>query len=127
VTIWLDAQISPALAPWLAATCAVECTGVRHLGLRDATDREIFLAARNAGAVVMTKDADFSILLTELGPPPQVIWLTCGNTSNQRLREIIENAWAPILAMLNAGESLVEISDRKLEPPSNPSASQRNS
>jgi len=32
---------------------------VRDLGLRDATDREIYDAARAAGAVVITKDRDF--------------------------------------------------------------------
>jgi predicted nuclease of predicted toxin-antitoxin system len=37
----------------------------------------------------MTKDSDFVDLVERLGPPPQIIWLTCGNTSNLRLREIL--------------------------------------
>ncbi len=81
--------MSPAVAGWVAASFAVRAAPVRDLGLRDATDREIFMAARRAGAVVMTKDSDFVRLLDELGPPPRVIWVTCGNTSNARLKEIL--------------------------------------
>ncbi len=39
----------------------------------------------------MTKDSDFVLLLDRLGAPPQVIWITCGNTSNARLKEILAN------------------------------------
>ena len=37
----------------------------------------------------MTKDSDFVLLLDKLGAPPQVIWVTCGNTSNARLKEVL--------------------------------------
>jgi predicted nuclease of predicted toxin-antitoxin system len=36
----------------------------------------------------MTKDGDFVDLLDQHGAPPQVILVTCGNTSNARLRQI---------------------------------------
>ncbi len=90
--IWVDAQLSPAVATWLTSTFGVQSIAVRDLGLREATDREIFLAARNASAVVMSKDSDFVRLFNEFGPPPRVIWLTCGNTSNARLKEILAKA-----------------------------------
>jgi len=111
MTIWLDAQLSPALAPWLATTFAAEVHPVRYLGLRDAKDRDIFAAARAAGAIVMTKDFDFVELVRRLGPPPQVIWLTCGNTSNARLAEIVARCSADVLRLLEAGEPLIEIND----------------
>jgi predicted nuclease of predicted toxin-antitoxin system len=60
--IWLDAQLSPGLAPWIQATFGIETLALRDLGLRDATDRAIFEAARTAGAIVMTKDSDFTTL-----------------------------------------------------------------
>ncbi len=52
--IWVDAQLSPALAPWLTENFQVEAYSVKYLGLRDATDDEIFDAgnfasSRNAG------------------------------------------------------------------------------
>jgi predicted nuclease of predicted toxin-antitoxin system len=54
--------------------------------LRDATDHQIFLRAKQEVAVVLTKDSDFVDLVKRLGTPPQVLWLSCGNTSNARLR-----------------------------------------
>jgi predicted nuclease of predicted toxin-antitoxin system len=88
-----------------------EVVPVRDVGLRDATDRQIFDAARQASTVVMTKDGDFVRLLERLGPPPQILWLTCGNTSNARLKELLLRVWPRVRALLEAGEPLVEISD----------------
>ena len=107
--IWVDAQFSPAIASWIAERFTCECIAVRELGLRDAADREIFLAAREAGAVVMSKDSDFVRMLDELGAPPQVIWVTCGNTSNARLKEILDVTLANAIALLESGERIVEI------------------
>ena len=109
--VWLDAQISPALAVWLRMKFGLDALAVRDLGLRDAEDWEIFSAAKEASVVVMTKDSDFVALQERLGPPPQLIWLRCGNTSNARLKQLLTHALPPVLAMLEAGEPLVEIGD----------------
>lgn len=109
MNIWIDAQISPSMAAWIRDNYAVDAVAVRDLGLRDATDFEIYQAARKNQAVVMTKDSDFILLVDRLGPPPQIIWITCGNTSNARLKEILANALSKALDLLNAGEKLVEI------------------
>jgi predicted nuclease of predicted toxin-antitoxin system len=108
--IWVDAQMSPAIAAWISSNYAVSAVAIRDLGLRDAEDKEIFEAARQEQAVVMTKDSDFVLLLDKLGAPPQVIWVTCGNTSNARLKEILTNTLPKALDLLNFGEKLVEIS-----------------
>lgn len=109
MTIWIDAQLSPSLANWITETLNIQAEAVRDLGLRDAKDFEIFEAARQAESIVLTKDSDFPHLLTQHGPPPKVIWLTCGNTSNQNLRNILASALRSALALLDAGESIVEI------------------
>ncbi len=81
--LWIDAQLSPSLAPWInEAIPEIEATSLKWLGMWDADDSEVFMAARQAEVVVMTKDVDFTDLLVRHGPPPKVIWLTCGNTSN---------------------------------------------
>ena len=72
--LWLDAQLSPALAPWIQSTFNVETQALRDVGLRDASDEAIFEAARVAGATVMTKDFDFVKLHHQKGSPPQIIW-----------------------------------------------------
>ena len=109
MTIWVDAQRSPLLAAWLTWKFPLEAVPLRTLGLRDAEDEEIFRAAKAAGVVVLTKDADFLRLLDRFGPPPQVIWLTCGNTSNERLQQIFRATLPAAIELLAAGEPLVEI------------------
>ena len=109
MTIWLDAQISPSLAKWITDTMGIPATAVRDLGLRDAKDFHIFQTAREANAIIMTKDADFPYLLAQHGPPPKVIWLTCGNTSNDSLRRILGSTLKSALDLLASGESIVEI------------------
>lgn len=79
--------------------------------MRDAKDPAIFQAARDADAVVMTKDKDFVELLQRLGPPPKIIWVTCGNTSNARLRKLLASVLLAALQLLEQGENLVEIGD----------------
>ncbi|MEG3842777.1 DUF5615 family PIN-like protein [Microcoleus sp. herbarium14] len=109
-TIWVDAHLSPAIATWITNTFDVTAVGLREIGLRDAEDTEIFEASRVQGVIVMTKDSDFVDLVDRLGAPPQIIWLTCGNTSNARLREILSATLPKALDILKAGEALVEIS-----------------
>lgn len=108
--LWLDAHLPPALAPWIQEFLGVEAAALRDLGLRDSRDSQIFEAAREEGAVVVTKDQDFVTLLERRGPPPQVIWVTCGNTSNASLRHILGRTLETACDMLARGEALVEIS-----------------
>lgn len=90
----------------------MKALALRELGLRDATDAQIFLAAKAAAAIVMTKDNDFVELLTRVGLPPQVLWLTCGNTSNARLEQILAVTLPQAPTLIKAGETLVEIHAR---------------
>jgi predicted nuclease of predicted toxin-antitoxin system len=57
----------------------------------------------------MTKDNDFLELQRRLGAPPKIIWVTCGNTSNARLREILATSLQQAVELLESGEILVEI------------------
>lgn len=109
--LWLDAQLPPSVAAWITATFGIEACAVRDLGLRDAKDSAIFQAARIAGVVVMTKDSDFVEMLQRLGPPPKVLWLTCGNTSNARLREILSRRLPAAVVRLESEENSIEIGD----------------
>jgi predicted nuclease of predicted toxin-antitoxin system len=69
-------------------------------------------SSRRAGrAVVLTKDADFVLLLKRLGPLPAVVWIRCGNTSNERLKQLLEGLFGDMIRLLEAGETLVEIVD----------------
>ncbi len=111
MTFWIDAQLPPALAPWLAATFGVEAYFVQRLGYRDPTDKAIFEAARAAKAIVITKDSNFVGFLELHGPPPQVLWITLGNTSNANPKDVLSKVFERALKLFAAGEPLVEIGE----------------
>ena len=113
--LWIDAHISPAIALWINQTFSdINAKSVRSLGLRDAKDIEIFMLAKDSNVILVSKDADFQQLLQKLGPPPKLIWLTCGNTSNEKLRTILSFSLPQAIELLNKGENLIEISDALL-------------
>jgi len=61
---------------------------------------------------IMSKDYDFVTLIELYGIPPKLIWITCGNTSNARLCEILNTALQQAIDLLVQKESIVEISDK---------------
>jgi predicted nuclease of predicted toxin-antitoxin system len=100
----------PQIALWISDNFEFEAIAVCELGLRDAEDIEIFNSARDENAIVLTKDRDFLDLLGRFGPPPKVIWLTCGNTSNEVLEHILRKTLSDAVELLTRGEAIVEIS-----------------
>ncbi|WP_342089137.1 DUF5615 family PIN-like protein [Dyadobacter sp. OTU695] len=106
--IILDAHLPPTLAVWITETFEIPCFSAQFLDLRHAEDEEIFLFSKTKNAIVITKDDDFVSLLGRFGSPPKVIWLTCGNTSKSRLKEIFSANLGSALALLKTND-LVEI------------------
>jgi len=112
MVIWLDAQLSPQIAKWICDNFKLNCVHVRELGLRDSTDTQIFQKAREKGnVIIITKDADFLSLIIDKGAPPKIIWLTCGNTSNESLKKILSEKLTLTLKLLSEGNNIVEITD----------------
>lgn len=109
--IYVDAQLPPGIVRWLADNFNVDAIAVRDAGMRDAPDLAIFERARSERAAVLTKDSDFDDLVYRLGAPPKVIWVTCGNVSNVRLREIFATTFAAAMKLLETDEIVVEIGD----------------
>jgi predicted nuclease of predicted toxin-antitoxin system len=111
--IWIDAHISPAIAAWINRTYEdIEAQSLRAVGLRDALDPEIFSEARKQNVAVMSKDYDLIELVERHGPPPKIIWVTCGNTSNAKMRQILSETLPKAKELLDRGEVIVEISDK---------------
>ena len=111
VIVWVDAQLSPALAPWLTEEFGVEAFSVRYLNLLRAKDPQIFHAARDANVAVLTKDSDFIALQKRFGAPPAILWVRCGNTSNAHLKRVLKRTFADACTLIESGEILVEIAD----------------
>ncbi len=108
-TIWLDAHLSPEIAAWIVRRFGIAAASIIDLNLHHAKDHEVFERAKQADAVLMTKDSDFVELVLRRGPPPRVIHLTCGNTSNAEIRRILEAALPRALEHIRQGEPLIEI------------------
>lgn len=111
MTIWIDAQLSPFIALYINNTFPyMHAVSLRSLGLNFANDQDIFEKAKAANVIVMSKDYDFVKLLRQNGPPPKLIWITSGNTSNAAMCNILNNTLETALGLLNNGEIMVEIS-----------------
>ena len=110
--LWIDAQLPPSLAERLRDEYDIDATHVQDFDLLTAGDATIFAAAGTAGAIVVTKDADFPKLLQQRGPPPQVLWVRSGNVANRELRRIVSEVWPQACALFEGGAPLVEIRRR---------------
>jgi predicted nuclease of predicted toxin-antitoxin system len=60
----------------------------------------------------MSKNSDFLKLVDQFGAPPQIIWITCGNTSNNRMREVLEKSLEKAVELIRSGEPVVEIGNK---------------
>lgn len=108
---WLDAQLLPALAKFLTEEFDLESVSLRELGMRNADDIEVFEKARDEKVTIISKDSDFVELVQRLGPPPQLLWVTCGNVTNKHVRQIFTKLLPDALTLLGQGEAIVEIGD----------------
>jgi predicted nuclease of predicted toxin-antitoxin system len=45
------------------------------------------------------------------GPPPKIIWITAGNTSNNFLKELLKRTLLKAIHLLETGENIVEINN----------------
>jgi predicted nuclease of predicted toxin-antitoxin system len=87
----------------------VEVEHVRQRWIPFLSDKRIFDLARAPNTVVISKDRDLAEFVLAFGPPPQVIWVTCGNTSTDEMKRILTESWPRIKKLLAAGEPLIEL------------------
>ncbi|MBI1298034.1 hypothetical protein GC175_24125 [bacterium] len=62
---------------------------VRYVGLRDASDTEVWGYARRNGYTIVSKDSDFYQRSLVIGFPPKVIWLRLGNCSTEDVERLL--------------------------------------
>lgn len=85
--LWFDNHFSPIVAKWLKGAFGWNVKSSWSLSLTGTNDLDIFLKAKSAGddVIIVTKDTDFSDIMTRLGPPPKVINVKMGNSDNQEM------------------------------------------
>lgn len=104
----VDAQLPPALARRIAAL-GHETAHVLDAGLLDASDSQIWDYAIATGATIVTKDEDFAIRASVSKTPPSIVWIRIGNCPNARLLTWFDAELASVIAALDSGARLVEI------------------
>jgi predicted nuclease of predicted toxin-antitoxin system len=105
---WIDAQLPPQLASWIHDQFGYAAFALRDLGLRDASDLTIFEEAKKSGTILISKDLDFVELIGRFGAPPKLIWITCGNVSNDALKTLLKIHLDEAIRVLES-DDIVEI------------------
>lgn len=95
----LDQNISRRILPQISEQFP-ESAHVYLLGLQEADDIQIWDYAKKNDFTIVTKDSDFHELGLLYGIPPKVIWLRCGNETNQFLCLLLVNKSAEIREFL---------------------------
>lgn len=62
---------------------------VRHVGLSEAPDDEVWHYAAQQGFTLVTKDADFHQRSFLFGHPPKVVWIRRGNCSTTAIEQLL--------------------------------------
>jgi len=105
---FIDAQLPPALARWLADQGHFAEHVADHK-LAAASDSAIWIFALDASAIIITKDEDFALLKALGATGPQVVWIRIPNVRRRQLLAWFETALPGIVAALERGESLIEV------------------
>jgi len=66
-----------------------KATQVRHLGLENATDQEIWNFAKNHDYTIVTFDGDFYDFSLVWGHPPKIVWIRTGNKSTKEIESLL--------------------------------------
>jgi predicted nuclease of predicted toxin-antitoxin system len=78
---------------------------VRDVGLKDATDIEIWEYAKANGFVIVSKDSDFRQRSFLFGQPPKVIWVRLGNCSTSEIETTLRSRCAAVQAFFEDAEA----------------------
>lgn len=104
----IDAQLPPALADFLQSK-GHDAVALREIGLRDADDPDIWDRARADGAIIVTKDEDFALMVAANDDGPVVLWVRTGNLLKRVLLARFEAVWPEVEQHLRSGTRLVEM------------------
>ena len=104
----IDAQLPPAVARLLASH-GQEAHAVRDVGLRDASDAEIWTFAAQGDWTVVTKDEDFVDRAMRETTGPQVVWIRIGNSTNRVLLDRLDPLLPDVIREILAGQRIIEV------------------
>jgi predicted nuclease of predicted toxin-antitoxin system len=112
VRFLIDAQLPPLLVRYLAES-GHQAEHVGDVGLLTAPDRAIWSYALEWNAALITKDEDFITMRALSVHGPSIIWVRLGNTTRRALLSRFSAVFPDIVAALQRGETVIEISGER--------------
>ena len=104
-----DQNISPRIVKHLEKEFPL-AQQVRHLGLEDSSDNELFEFAKQNDYTIVTFDSDFVDLNVVKGFPPKIIWIRTGNLTTKAIAELLNENIETMQNFLDSDEqSILEI------------------
>ncbi|BDS08273.1 hypothetical protein NT6N_33130 [Oceaniferula spumae] len=104
----VDAQLPPALARMLESN-GHTAQHVKDIDMLVADDSVIWDYALERNMAIVTKDEDFAHRLSQSSKAPVIVWLRIGNTTRRALLLWFEPLLPQVVALIEQGESLVEV------------------
>jgi predicted nuclease of predicted toxin-antitoxin system len=104
----VDNQLPPALARFIESELNAKAVHVADLGLRDASDAEVWGYASAKDLILISKDEDFGNMILNR-PTAKMIWVRVGKCRRLFLLELFRRIWPRIVERLESGDSLIEI------------------
>ncbi|MEO8821114.1 MAG: DUF5615 family PIN-like protein [Ginsengibacter sp.] len=71
---------------------------VRNVGLKAASDPDVWEYAKNNELIIVSKDSDMHQRSFVFGYPPKIIWIKLGNCSTSQIEELLRNRFTTIKA-----------------------------
>ncbi len=104
----IDNQLPPALARFIHSELGCAATHVTDVGLRDASDAEVWQYAAAQGFVLVSKDQDFTHMALR-DSAASLAWVRVGNCRRVFLLDLFRRLWPDLLERLQSGDRLIEI------------------
>lgn len=104
----VDGQLPPALARYLQSDLGAEAIHVNDVGLRNASDVEVWQYAEDLRLIVISKDEDF-LSFAIRADKARLIWVRIGNCRRRALLESFRIAWPEIIRRLKDDSRFIEL------------------
>jgi predicted nuclease of predicted toxin-antitoxin system len=108
VNFLVDNQLPPALARFIQSKLECSAIHVVDVGMRDASDAEVWRYASKTQSILITKDEDFANMVLQL-PTAKLIWVRVGNCRKTFLLDLFQRMWPRILQRLESGDRVIEL------------------
>jgi predicted nuclease of predicted toxin-antitoxin system len=108
VRFLVDNQLPPALARFIEFDLGAEATHVADVGLRDATDAELWAYATATDSILISKDEDFVSMVLNT-PTARLVWVRVGNCRRVFLLDVFRRIWPRIIERLEDRDRFIEV------------------